>query len=263
MKIKFILPLASRLLSFVLLSLFTVNVPSVKAAEWKKIKDRGYIIVGVKDNLRPLGFRDRQGNLQGLEIDIAKQLAKELFGKEDAVKFVTVSNEDRIKALLNNKVDLIIARLTVTPSRMRIMDFTQPYYIDGTGLITKNQEIQKLSDLKVGKIAVLNGSDTIAVINNLLPEMELVGVDSYQQALNLLDNNQVVAFAADNSILTGWTQEYPQYHLLPVRLSGEPLAVVIPRGLQYNPLWDRVNNAIATWKKQGWLQQKLKDWGLP
>ena len=51
---------------------FTIPA-SVHSAELDQIKQRGKLIIAVKDNLRPLGFRDASGDLQGLEIDIAKR----------------------------------------------------------------------------------------------------------------------------------------------------------------------------------------------
>jgi polar amino acid transport system substrate-binding protein len=77
-----------------------------------------------------------------------------------------------------------------------------------------------------------------------------------------METNQVDAFASDRSILTGLTQEYPNYHLLPERLSGAALAVVMPKGLQYKELRAKVNGAIASWKESGWLQARIKYWGL-
>ena len=62
---------------------FPVNA---NGAEWQDIEKRGNLIIGVKDNLRPLGFTDNNGNLQGFEIDIARRLAQELFGDSQAVK---------------------------------------------------------------------------------------------------------------------------------------------------------------------------------
>jgi polar amino acid transport system substrate-binding protein len=109
---------------------------------------------------------------------------------------------------------------------------------------------------------VLNNSATIAVIQNRLPEATLVGVDSYAAALELMETNQTDAFAGDRSLLTGLTQEYPDYQLLPERLSGAALAIVMPKGLQYQELRTKVNRAIANWKKSGWLQERLEYWGL-
>lgn len=255
-----ILPLS---LAFALLSLSLFPPSATLAAELAEIQRRGKLIVAVKDNLRPLGFRDAEGNLQGLEIDIAKQLAYELLGDENAVILQPVSNAERLKVVYEGKVDLAIARVTVTESRSRLVDFSRYYYLDGTGFVTKDPSVQQLGDLEGKKIALLNEASTIPVVRYALPNASFVGVNSYQEGLDLLEAGEAVAFAADRSVLAGWVQEYPQYRQLPVRLSGEALGVVMPRGLQYASLRQRVNNAIALWKQSGWLQNAINVWGLP
>ncbi|MEH1917958.1 transporter substrate-binding domain-containing protein [Nostoc sp.] len=236
---------------------------TASAAEMSEIQQRGYLNVAVKDNLRPLGFKDANGNLQGLEIDLAKRLAVDLVGKAEAVKFQPVANRDRLSVILDKKVDFAIARVTATESRARIVSFSVPYYLDGTVLVTKNASIQQLSDLSKQKIAVLNNSSTIAQVRYYLPNAELVGVDSYKEARERIENNTAVAFAADASVLSGWVQQYPQYRLLPTKLSTEPLCVVMPKGLQYDEFRRNVNQAIARYLEKGWLQQRSQYWGLP
>ena len=249
-------------LYFILFCLLSFPLKS-QAAELKEIQKRGYLIVGVKDNLRPLGFRDAKGRLQGLEIDIAQRLAQDLLGKPNAVKFQPVANGDRLNVVLEDKVDLTIARVTATDSRARLVSFSPPYYFDGTALVAKNGSGKRLKDIASQNIAILTGSDSIATVRYFLPRVKLVGVDSYQQAHTLLESSQTTAFAADASVLSGWVQEYPQYQLLPTLLSSEPLCVVMPKGLQYDELRRRVNAAIASYRSTGWLQQRAAFWGLP
>lgn len=242
--------------------LLTVTPQLVFAEEWSEIQSRGKLKVAVKNNLRPLGFTDQKGNLVGLEIDLARKLAEELLGTKKAVKLIPVNNQQRLQVVLNEQVDLAIASVTVTTSRSRIVDFSPYYYLDGTGIITKNSQIENINDLTRSKIAVFNNSATIAVIKNRLPQASLIGVDSYQVALKLIEKQKADAFAGDRSILTGWIQEYPSYQLLSERLSGAALAIVMPKGLQYQELRSRVNKAIARWQQSGWLQKRVKHWGL-
>ena len=248
--------------SFIILALLASISPSL-ASELKEIQKRGYLVVAVKDDLRPLSFRDRSGRLQGLEIDIAERLARDLLGKPEAVRFQPVANRDRLNVVLEDKVDLAIAGVTATDSRARLVSFSYPYYFDGTTLVTKNASIASLRDVDSKNIAVLKGSSTIATVKYFLPRVQLVGVDSYQQAYSLLESGKTSAFAADASVLSGWVQEYPQYQLLPTLLSAEPLSVVMPLGLQYDDLRRQVNAAIARYAKEGWLQQRAAFWGLP
>ncbi len=236
---------------------------TASAATMPEIQRRGYLKIAVKDNLRPLGFRDANGNLQGLEIDLAKRLTEELLGKDDAVKLQPIVNRDRLSVVLDDKVDFAIARVTATESRARLVSFSVPYYFDGTALVTKDSSVQKFSDLAKRKVAVLNHSDTIAEVRYYIPSAELIGVSSYEEAREQIESNAVVAFAADTSFLSGWVQQYPQYRLLPTKLSTAPLSVVMPKGLQYDDLRRQINEAIAAYTAKGWLKERAKYWGLP
>lgn len=246
-----------------LVALSVATPTSVRSAQLKEIEQRGKLIVAVKDNLRPLGFRDTAGNLQGLEIDLAKRLAEELLGKPDTVILQPIPNAQRLNAVLDGKVDLTIARVSATASRSRIVEFSRPYYLDGTGFVTKNVAITQLNDLGTKTIALIKNSSTIPVVKYHLPTAKLVGVDSYEEARLLLEKGGADAFAADNSVLAGWVQEYPEYRMLSVRLAAEALCVVMPKGLQYTQLQQRVNDAIARWQASGWLAERIAAWGLP
>lgn len=256
---KFILSFS---LIFTNLLFFILNTPLLKGAELSEIEKRGELIIAIKDNTPPLGFRDNQGNFQGLEIDIARRLAQELLGDANAIALIPVNNQDRLRVVLDGTVDLTIARVTITPSRSRIVTFSPYYYLDGTGLISQNTEIQSIQDLRFGKIAVLNYSNTIAVLRNRLPNAQLIGVDSYLEGFYALESEQVDAFAGDYSLLTGWCQEFPQYHRLSSVLSTEALAIVMPKGLQYLELHQKVNSAIARWQQEGWLEERINYYQL-
>jgi polar amino acid transport system substrate-binding protein len=253
-----------KLILFLTLILFNLlgNSSILKAAQWSEIEKRGQLIIAVKDNYRPLGFRDDQGNLQGLEIDIARRLAQDLLGDGNAVELIAVQNQDRLNLVLNGTVDLAIARVSITPSRTRVVNFSSFYYWDPTGFITNNAQIQSIQDLRFKKIAVLNYSNTIPVVRNRLPEAQLIGVDSYLEAFYGLESGQFDAFAGDYSLITGWMQEFPMYHRLTSVLSGEALAIVMPKGLQYLELSQKVNSAISQWQQEGWLEERINYYQL-
>ena len=232
------------------------------AAEFPDIKKRGYLIVAVKDNIRPLGFRDATGNLQGLEIDLARRLAQELLGDSQKVELQPVTNQKRLAAVIDGQVDLAIARITATPVRSRLVSFSLPYYIDGTALVAKVPS-PLYPDFVLDRIAVLNRSSTIAVVRYRLPKAKLIGVNSYQEALNILETGGATAFAGDTSVIAGWVQEHPEYNLLPLELSSQPLAAAMPKGKQYRELRQQVNRIISQARIEGWLLERARYWGLP
>jgi polar amino acid transport system substrate-binding protein len=251
-------------LFFALLSIAIIGTwqTSTQAGTLKEVQQRRKLIVAVKDNLPLLGSRDRSGNLQGLEIDIARKLATEIFGNPEAVQLVPVANQDRLKVAIEGNVDLTIARVTITPTRSRVVDFSRYYYLDGTAIITNQPNIVKNVDLVGKKVAVLNNSTTIASVQYFIPRAKLVGVTSYQQAQALIATGKVAAVAADRSLLLGWSKTDPKYHLLPDKLSTEALGIVIPKGVQYDPLRQLVDRSIDRWQTDGWLKQRIQYWGL-
>lgn len=227
------------------------------------IRERGRLIVAVKDNVRPLAFRNDAGELQGLEIEIARRLAAELLGDPEAVEFVPVPNRERLPAVTAGKVDLAIARLSVTASRSRLVDFSAHYYLDATSFIARRDSaVGSLSDLARARVAVLEESSTIAAVRSRLPQADLVGVESYEAALALLAADEAAAFAGDRSVLVGWMQEHPQYRVLDARVWPQALAIAMPKGLQASRLRLAVNAALSRWREDGWVARALRRWEL-
>ncbi len=257
------IPSASCSLRFLTICLLLSVAWPVSAAELQQILRRGHLIVAVKDNLRPLGFRDAAGQLQGLEIDLARRLAQELLGDQNALVLKPVANSDRINTVLTGEVDLAIADLTATPARTRVVNFSPPYYFAGMGILVKDQKIQRLEDLANQPVAVLQGSSAIAKLRFLLPSVQMVAVSSYQQGRSLLDAGQVRAMVADSPVLTGLVQVSQGYILLPTILSAEPLAIAFPKGLQYQDLQTRLKEISDRWQSEGWLAERIRYWGLP
>lgn len=235
----------------------------VFGADLETIRDRGYLVVAVREGWRPLSFRDRDGSLAGLEIDIAQGLAAEIFADPDAVKFTVVSNSDRLTAVLDDRADVAIAGITLTSGRQRLVSFSPPYYLDSTAVLVRDPNLQRLQDLQRRRLGVLQGASTVAVMRYLLPLASLTPLTSYQEAFTRLSSGQIDGFAGDLTVLTGWQQDHPGYYLVPHLLSAEPLAIALPKGTQYNDLRTLVSQAISTWHHSGWLEDRATFWGLP
>lgn len=238
------------------------HASSCLAAEWSAIQKRGRLVIGVKDNLPPLGFRHPSGNLAGFEIDIARELAKELLGSTELVELVPLNNRDRLSAIWSDRVDVVIAHLSITHNRARLVDFTVPYYTDSTTVIAKRSN-QNDRFGQTSAIAVIKGSSTIAVLQFLVPQAQLIGVDSYQEGLAALKAQKVQAFAGDSSALVQWLKENPDYDRIKNLTSSHSLAIALPRGLQHEDLRLRVFQTVEKWRKNGWLRDRATYWGLP
>ena len=223
-----------------------------------KIKKRGKLIIGVKDNLSPLGFRDRNGSLSGLEIDIARELAKEL---NMPLELMPLKNRDRLSALQNNQVNLAIAQITVTTNRSRLVDFSLPYYTDSTIAIAKRGTTSQDLKLPVA-IGVIKNSAAIAVIQSQFPKAAIIGANYYADGLAALRSDKIKAFVGDRTSLTQWLKDHPDYEIIGQALAVHSLAIALPRGLQHLDLRDRVFDIVEKWRKNGWLKERANYWGL-
>ena len=223
-----------------------------------EIQKRGKLVIGVKDNLPPLGFRDLDRNLVGLEIDIARELAKEL---NISIEFVPLKNRDRLIALQNNQVNLAIAQITVTTNRSRLVDFSLPYYTDSTIAIAKRGTTFKELSQPLA-IAVIKNSAAIAVIQSKFPKAAIIGANSYQDGLAALQSGKVKAFVGDRSSLTQWLKNNPDYEVIGQSLAVHSLAIALPRGLQHLELREQVFKIVEKWRKNGWLKERASYWNL-
>ncbi|AGY60516.1 transporter substrate-binding domain-containing protein [Gloeobacter kilaueensis] len=235
----------------------------LQAAPLEAIRQRQYLIVAVKDDLFPLGFRSRGGELAGFEIDLARALATALFGRPDALKLVAVRNQDRLALLQRQQVDLVIANLSVSVPRARAVDYSYPYLTVSQAVLLKQGDTSRtLGDLDRAQLAVLAGSNSEQALHDFLPHAVLVPVASYAQGVEAVAAAQVSGFAADSSVLGGWAQFHPAYRLLGTDLGTSGLAVAMPRGLASDSLRRWVNEQIAQLLKQGWLAERARFWGL-
>lgn len=131
-----------------------------RADELQMVKARGKLIVGIRNDYVPFGYLDNKGQLVGFEVDLAKFVAKDMFGSETAIEFVPVVASNRIELLNAGRIDVIFATLGKNPDRAKVIDFTDPYYMmAGMVLLApKNTTIAKWEDLKGRKVCGSQGN---------------------------------------------------------------------------------------------------------
>ena len=71
------------------------------------IKSRDKLIVGVRDDTKPFGYRDKDGNLIGFDIELSKMIAEHLLGDPSKVDFVVVQADDRISKLADKRLIVV------------------------------------------------------------------------------------------------------------------------------------------------------------
>lgn len=115
-----------------------------------KINERGTLRVGMSTFV-PWAMRDKQGELVGFEIDVAKRLAEDSGWK---VEFVPTAWDGIIPALLSQKFDVIIGGLSITPERSKSVLFTEPYSHSGVQVAAAKPSPATFQRLKTSTLAV-------------------------------------------------------------------------------------------------------------
>ncbi|MCY9824567.1 transporter substrate-binding domain-containing protein [Vibrio chagasii] len=164
-----------------------------------KINERGSLRVGMSTFV-PWAMRNKQGDLVGFEIDVAKRLAEDSGWK---VEFVPTAWDGIIPSLLSNKFDVIIGGMSITEARAKSVLFTEPYSHSGVQLAA-NKELaegfSKVSDFdsRRVKIAARRGAFTVQVARETFPKAKVLQFDDDAQAFQEVLNGNAHAVIASS-----------------------------------------------------------------
>ncbi|MBQ6780870.1 MAG: transporter substrate-binding domain-containing protein [Treponema sp.] len=229
-----------------------------------QIKKTGSLTVGVKDDVPGFGYMNpATRQFEGLEIDLAKAIAKKIFGNADKVKFVAVNAKNRGPFLNQDRVDMIIATFTVTDERRQNYDFSDIYYTDSVGIMVKKASgITNFKDLENKKVGVTQGSMTATTMKNaMIKESVFANVVNYpsnQTLKDALDHGEIDAFCIDKAILHGYLDS--SVTILPERYDEMKYGVAIKK--DNTAVTKVVNEVIRDMVKSGELDKLLAKHGL-
>ena len=229
-----------------------------------RIKQAGTLTVGVKDDVPGFGYRNKSTNeYEGLEIDIARAIAKQILGSESKVTFIPVNAKNRSAFLNQDRVDLVIATFTVTEERKQNYDFSDIYYTDSVGIMVKKASgITSFKNLENKKIGVAQGSMTTTTIKNAAIKegvfLNVVTYPSNQTLKDALNHGEIDAFAIDNAILHGYLDD--SVMILPEHFDEMMYAVAIKK--DNSAVTKQVNEVIRNLIKTGELDKLVAKHGL-
>lgn len=227
------------------------------------IQQRGKLVVGVRSDIEPFGFKDSEGNYQGFEIDLARQMAKVILKDENAIEFIDVEPSNRISTVNSGQADMIIATMSVSPKRMTVLDFSEPYYFAGQKvLVHSNSSIKSLTDLNGKRVGVGFGTTAIEGIKAVAPGAIISGYKSYKDAISALKANEIDAFADDDTLLLSYILKDNSLKLLPQKYTQEAYAIAFRKGTESTRTIGIVNNVLTVMKKNGTLNRMKAQWQI-
>ncbi|MCU5068447.1 transporter substrate-binding domain-containing protein [Bacillus pacificus] len=255
-----------KFLTFIIIGLLSILVVACGSNEKKtektsakpsgkieEIKERGELVVAVFTDKPPFGYVDKDGKNVGFEIDMAKRFAKDLLGDESKVKFVPVEAASRIPYLQSDKVDFVLANMTATDERKKVVDFTNPHLKVAVQVLVKDgSPIQSVKDLEGKKVIVTKGTTADIYLTKNMKNVELIKFDKNTEALQALKDGRADAYAQDNLVLLSWANKNPGFHLLKDKLGGDDLiAIAVKKGNK--EVHDWVNKELEKLGKENFL----------
>ena len=240
------------------------NSTAADPSDIKAIKDRGVLNVGVKADVPKFGLQDpKTGQIDGMEIDLARAIAKKILGDETKIKLTPVTAKTRGPLLDNGELDLVIATFTVTDERKLSYNFSDPYFTDGVALMVKKDAgINSLKDLNGKKIGVAQSATSKKAIEDaavpLGVKVSFLEFGTYPEIKTALDSGRVDCFSVDGAILNGYLDDSTV--ILADRFTPQNYGVASKK--TNTALAELVNGTVNDMKKSGDLDKLIQKWGI-
>lgn len=225
------------------------------------IKKRGTLVVGVKADYKPFGFRSPEGAVIGIEPDLAADLAKRLGVK---LELIPVVASNRIEFLQQGKIDVLLATMSDTPERRKVVQaIDPPYYSDFVNvLLPKSTKIGDWADLKGKTLCATSGSWYNKDVARTYGA-ELSAFDGSEKPLLALKQGNCVGYVYDQTFIQGrlleadWSGAYamPLKGVLPTRW----IMAVAPGN---DTLKTFLEGATKDWMKTGLIMAEEKKFGI-
>ena len=173
------------------------------------IQERGVLRVGVKDSLVGMGYLNPEtGEYEGLEIDIARAIAKEM-GVD--VEFLVVTPTTRLQMIDSGDIDISLSNFTITEERKMSYHFSAPYYTDAVGvMVLKDSGITSFEDLNGKTVGVTMSSTSAQSLKEYLGEGYELNFDEFDDHAGIklaLSAGAIDAHCVDTVVLTTYMDD--------------------------------------------------------
>ena len=248
--------------AMLMMSVGTATAAQCTNDVWKKVMSRGKVVVGVKADYKPWGFRNQEGELIGMEIDMTKAAAAAM-GIE--AELVPVQSSNRMQFLEQGKIDLLIATMSDRPDRRKIVGIVQPnYYTSGTNVMSpKALGLKKWEDLRGRPVCGKQG----AFYNKIVAERygaKIVAFTGNAEAKQALRDKKCIAWVYDDSSI-GSDLSSGNWDNFEMPLNSEddnPWGLAVPLAERDCIFGNFMSGLSYNWLQSGQLIAWEKKWGI-
>lgn len=248
----------------VLLLLFVISACGDKTASGNddensltKVEESGVLRVGFEGTYPPFNYLADNDKYTGFDVDIANELAERL-GVE--TEFIATKWDSLIGGIKADKFDVIISQMSVTEERKKSVDFTDPYVVTGSVLITREDtnDISVLEDIKGKKVGV-GGGTTFEEVANSVDGADVVLYKAVTDYITDLTNERLDVIINDQLLMSYNIKEEG----LPVKivsdiLNKDEIGMAVKK--DSDELVEKLNQELTNMKEDGTYEEIYKRW---
>jgi polar amino acid transport system substrate-binding protein len=231
----------------------------------REIQDRGRLVVAVSGDLPLFGSLNPASNqLEGFDIDMAKAVARAIFGTDEGrVTYKVVSFAQRIPFLQDGSVDMVADIMTMNCARWQLINFSTEYFTAGQQiLVAAGSDIAGKEDLAGRTACAADRSTSADLLDELVAggiAVEPVIVPAVSDCMVEFQGGTIDAIVGDNTVLAGFADQDPYAEIV-----GGELLTTEPYGLGFNQadvdLTRFVNSVLEEMRQDGEWAQIYERW---
>jgi ABC-type amino acid transport substrate-binding protein len=260
--------LDKRVFFVVIISLFVLTIPHLTfagapglekgATKIEKIKEAGKLVVGTSADYPPYEFyllSDKEGELVGIDIDIAKVIAREM-GVELEIKDLIFSKI--FDALDSGQIDIAIAGLHPTEERKKVANFSDIYYMAIQNIVIRkdNSETIKTSeDLRGKKVGVQKDTIQQAMTMSLIEGAEFEVRETIEELIIILKKGLVDAVILEEPVAESYVHRDKSFMSIQCKKFTDKLGSAIAVKKGDDDLLAEINRILAKLKKEGKINE--------
>lgn len=228
------------------------------------IKARGKLIAGVKNDYRPYGFLDPSGQIVGLELDLAREVAERIGVTLETVPVIAAN---RMEFLVQGRIDMILATLGDTADRRKLIGMVEPnYYAGATNVLAlKSAGLKSWEQLRGRRVCAVQGAYYNRRVGQTYgPDLQVF--PAVPDALNALAGGNCVAFLFDNTLivstLAGDPAKWGAYEM-PLPSEDPQLWAIGVRQADLQAPFGKLLSEMGTgWLRTGRILELERKWGI-
>ncbi|MDA5283807.1 glutamate ABC transporter substrate-binding protein [Streptomyces sp. Isolate_45] len=224
----------------------TMDGPTIE-----RIRKAGKLVAGVDQNSFKWGYRNPDGHLVGFDIDLVKAIAKDILGNEDLVIYRAIPTSQRIPALQEGRVDVVVRTMTINCKRLEDVAFSTAYFEAGQQVLApKGSPITGYDgSLNGRRICTAAGSTAEAALKSRAYGSVSVSVPNQLDCLVRLQMGEVDGIITDNALAAGQAAQDPSVQLVGAPFTREFYGVAMNKDA--SDLVRRVNKVLEDYRAGG------------